>query len=63
MLLVTGVQLLFAYPKNHVENWLVILFLSREKFHAKQILLLSSAMKLGPDQTTVSSGWGQRTPK
>ena len=25
--LVTGIQLLFAYPENHVEIWLVILFL------------------------------------
>ena len=30
------------------EKWLVILFLSRKKFHAKQICVLSSAMKLGP---------------
>ena len=26
VLLVTGIQLLFACPKNHVEIWLVILF-------------------------------------
>ena len=36
--LVTGIQLLFAYPKNHLEIWLVVLLLSRKKFHAKQIL-------------------------
>ncbi len=48
ILLVTGSQLLFAYPENHVEIWLVILFLSRKKFHAKQIVVLSSSMKLGP---------------
>ena len=38
----------FAYPDSHVENWLVILFLSRQKCHAKQIFVLSSSMKLGP---------------
>ena len=48
-LLVTGIQLLFAYPENHMEIWLVIMFLSRQKFHAKQIFVLSSSMKLGPD--------------
>ena len=48
ILIATGIQLLFAYPENHVEIWLVILFLSRKKFHAKQIFVLSSAMKLGP---------------
>ena len=47
--LVTGIQLLFAYPENQVEIWLVILFLSRKKFNAKQIFVLSSSMKLGPD--------------
>ena len=36
ILLVTGIQLLFAYPKNHVEIRLVGLFLSRKKYHAKQ---------------------------
>ena len=36
MLLVTGIQLLFAYPENHVEIWLVILFSSWNIFHAKQ---------------------------
>ena len=34
-----------------MENWLVIVFLSREKSHAKQIFLLSSALKLGPNKT------------
>ncbi len=55
ILLVTGSQLLFAYPENHVEIWLVILFLSRKKFHAKQIFVLSSSMKLGPDVIPVDS--------
>ena len=31
---------------------LVILFLSRKRFHAKQIVVLSSSMKLGPDAIT-----------
>ena len=48
ILLVTGIQLMFAHPENHVEIWLVILFLSRLKFHAKQISMLSSSMKLDP---------------
>ena len=47
ILIVTGIQLLFAYPKKQVDIWLVILFLSRQKFHAKQIFVLSSSMKLG----------------
>ena len=47
-LLVTGIQLLPAYPENHMEIWLVILFLSRKKFHAKQTFVLGF-MKLGPD--------------
>ena len=34
LLLVTGTQLLFAYPENHVEIWLVILLLSMKKCHA-----------------------------
>ena len=34
ILLVTSIQLLFAYPVNHVKIWLVILFLSRQIFHA-----------------------------
>ena len=38
ILLVTGIQLLFAHPKNHVEICLLILFLSRQKCHAKQLL-------------------------
>ena len=44
--LITGVQLLFAYPENHVETCLVILFLSRQQFYGKQIFVLSSSMKL-----------------
>ena len=47
--LVTGIQLLFAHPENHVKIWLVILFLSRKESHTKQIFVLSSSMKLGPD--------------
>ena len=31
-----------------MEIWLVILFLSRKKFHAQQICVLSSSIKLGP---------------
>ena len=45
----------FAYPENHVENWLVILFLSRQKFHAKQMLVLSRSMKLAPDVSVQQS--------
>ena len=48
LLHLTGIQLLFAYPENHVEIRLVIPFLSRTKIRAKQICLLSSSMKLGP---------------
>ena len=32
-----------------MEIWLVILFLSRKKFHAKQIFVPTGFMKLGPD--------------
>ena len=35
---------------QQMETWLVILFLSSKKFHAKQICVLSSSMKLGPDR-------------
>ena len=34
---------------QQMEIQLVILFLSKKKFHAKQICLLSSSMKLGPE--------------
>ena len=34
---------------QQMEIWLVILFLSRKKFHAQQTFVLSSSMKLGPD--------------
>ena len=47
LLLDTGVQLLFAYLENYVEIRLVILLLSRQKFHDKQIFVLSSFMKRG----------------
>ena len=46
----SGIQLLFAYPENHMEFLLVILFLSRHKFHAKQIVVLSTSMIYGPDE-------------
>ena len=49
ILLDTGIQLLFAYPENHLEILLVIMFLLWKKFHAKQIFVLNSSMKLGPD--------------
>ena len=55
ILLVTGIQLMFAYPGNHVKIWLVILFLSRQKCYAKQMFVLSSSMKLGPDVHFLSS--------
>ena len=45
VLLVTGIQLLFAHPENHAEIWLVILFIPRKKFHAKLIILLGSSIK------------------
>ena len=32
-----------------MELWLVILFIRREKFHAKQICVLSNSVKLGPN--------------
>ena len=48
ILLVTGSQLLIAYPENHVKIWLVILFLLRKKFHAQRICVLSSSLKMGP---------------
>ena len=48
ILLVTGIQLLFAYPENPIEIWLVILFLSRKKCHAKHFFVLSISMKLCP---------------
>ena len=50
ILIVTSTQLLklFAYPENHVEIAFVILLLSRKKFH-KQICVLSSSMKFGPE--------------
>ena len=45
---IAGIQLLFAHPENHLEIWLVILFLSKKKFHAKHIFVLTGFMKLGP---------------
>ena len=44
----TGIQVSFDYPENHVEVWLVILFLSRKKFHTKQIFVATGFIKLGP---------------
>ena len=45
---VTGIQLLFAYPENQVEIWLVILY-----------FLLTGFMRLGPGPLTCkeSSDW------
>ena len=63
ILLVTGIQLLFAYPENHVEIWLVIrcFFPFRGRhFHAKQIFVLSSSMKLGPSLLPQTSSSGSR---
>ena len=37
-----------------MEILLVILFLSRKKFHAKQIFVISSSMKFGPDEVVVA---------
>ena len=36
-----------------MEIWLVILFLSRKKFHAKQIFVLRSFLKLCPDAAVI----------
>ena len=54
ILLVTGIQLLFAYPKNQEDIWLVILFLLRKKFHAKQTFVLTGFMKLGAGSAVVT---------
>ena len=35
-----GIQLLFAYPENHVEIWLVIRFLSKKKCHATTFMYM-----------------------
>ena len=40
-------------PENHVEIWLVILFLIRKKFHAKQIVVLTCFVKLGPGDEVI----------
>ena len=55
-LLITGIQLLFAYPENHMEIWLVALFLLRKKFHAKQICVLTRLSEIGP-RLESSHGW------
>ena len=44
--LLLSIQLLFAYPENHVRIWLEILFLLRKKFHAKQIFVVTGFIKL-----------------
>ncbi len=44
-----------VWTNKPVEIWLVILFLSMKKFHAKHIFVLSSSMKLGPDVIPVDS--------
>ena len=36
---------------QHMEIWLVILFLSGKKIHAKQLFVLTGFMKLGPGVT------------
>ena len=49
ILLVTGIQLLFACPENHMEIWLVILFLSRKIFMLSNFFVLWWRVnKLGP---------------
>ena len=48
ILLVTGIQLLFAFPENDMDIWLVLLFLPRQTFHAKQIFVLSQLCEIGP---------------
>ena len=48
ILLGTCIQLLFNYPENHVEIWLRNLVFIKAKFHALQVFMLSSSMKLGP---------------
>ena len=50
ILLVTCIQLLFAYPENDI--LLVIPFLSRQTIHAKQLSVLSSPMNIGPGCST-----------
>ena len=40
---------------QQMEIWSVILFLSRETFHAKKVFVLSSSMKLGPDCLQIAS--------
>ena len=47
VLQVTGIQPLLAYPENHVEIWLVTLFLLKKKFHAKQTCVLTGFLKFG----------------
>ena len=43
---------------QQTEIWLVILFLLRKKFHAKQIFVLTGFMKLGPENfSKCSSTW------
>ena len=54
ILFVTGIQLLFAYPENHVNIWLLILFLSRKKF----LDLLSNFLCLAS-----LWNWAQNTPE
>ena len=44
ILLVTGIQLLFAYLENHVEMWLEILFLSKGKHFMLSTFLCLAAL-------------------
>ena len=53
-MLVTGIELLFAYLENHVKIWLVILCLSRQKLHAKNIfMLIEQLYEIGHSSLTV----------
>ena len=41
---------------QQMQIWLVILFLSKKKFHAKQIVVLTSSMKLDPGRLLAENG-------
>ena len=43
-----GMKTINKQYMQQLEIWLVILFSSRKKFHAKQVVVLSSSMKLAP---------------
>ena len=44
----TAAEIPVSSNMQQMEIWLVILFLSRKNFHAKQNVVPSSSMKLGP---------------